>query len=630
MVAVAIGGGAASARPSGGALPPVLVEVVDIAGLHGVPVDAKMVAVNVTAVSPAAPGWLKVYPCDQPEPETSNVNYFAAGQVVPNLVISRIADDGTICISTLAVVDLVVDINGYVPAESTITPLTQPFRFLDTRTTAVTPIAARQTIEVPIAAQNGVPPDANLVMLNATAVAGSNNGFLKVYPCGASLPATSSLNYRGGTVVANTVISRLSTTGTVCIFTLAAADIIVDVSAYGTGGLTMLATPERVIDTRDLGSRQPVGGVLRLDVAARFDVPDDATAAVYNLTSTDSTADGFATSYPCDEAKPLVSNLNYSTGVDVANAAITKLSTTGQLCVYTLSPTHLVIDLIGYTQGNAGYVPIAPARILDTREGWQPTCNIGLVRTPTSLWVTQIGGSFRKLDVSFDYPVPTNPVPWFGGALIAPNCTTAYVADQVGLWLVPLDGTARQLVRAWPVVVGEPTIRVPLSAVLDDGTPVGERPSPDGIVLVDLTDGTPLIVLDHGYGPQLSRDGSTLLVGTGDGWEVWDIASGELLGRVSHLGTPWLSPDGKYLLLFDPLQPNRYQIKTIFGDVVDDVTTSDGMFWPKWASPGVVMTSRFSTASLRPLFDGLRTDMRVEPVLIGESTTLAISWVDYR
>ncbi len=88
LVLSSLGFGVASAGPSGGALPPVLVQAVRVAGQFGVPEDAVMVAVNVTAVGATANGYLTVYSCDEDPPATSNVNY-VADQAIPNLVLSR-------------------------------------------------------------------------------------------------------------------------------------------------------------------------------------------------------------------------------------------------------------------------------------------------------------------------------------------------------------------------------------------------------------------------------------------------------------------------------------------------------------------------------------------------------------
>jgi hypothetical protein len=582
LFVVAIGTGTTVAGPSGGALPPVLVEIIEIAGSYGVPVDAEMVAVNVTAVSPAAPGWLKVYPCDEPEPNTSNVNFFAAGQVVPNLVFSRIADDGTICISTLAVVDIVVDINGYVPAGSTITPLPQPNRFLDTRQAAVNPIGAGQTIEVPIAGEHGVPADADLVIFNATAVAYDRPGFLQVFPCGiATAPsATSSLNYRPGTVVANTVISRLSATGQVCVFTLAPAHIIVDVSAYGAGGITTLPAPQRLIDTRQGGSRQPAEATLTLDITVRGDVPDDATAAVYNLTSTDATAPGFATSYPCNETQPIVSNLNFAQGVSVANAAVTKLSPTGQLCVYTLTSTHLIVDLIGYTQGQTEYIPLTPQRVIDTREGWQPTCGNLLLADANANWAV-----VRRASTTLEQ-VHLPPTASTRGVLLAPDCQSIIYLDLDGqLWRYPLTDRAPEPIAA-ERYFGQ------LVAVLDDGTIVGTNPLDTSTILVDVVAQEILFQFPtSGYltHPQISRDGTVVAVempGEGNSQlATWDRATGTVLGLIEPLlgASPSLSPTGAYVLWQRFNDGNL--ITSVYGEEVD--TMPNG--FTRWVGPGTLL-----------------------------------------
>ena len=72
----------AVAYPSGGALPPPLTLVIQIAGISGVPAYAVGVAINVTVTNPAAPGFLTVYPCGNDRPLVSNLNYIA-DQTVP-------------------------------------------------------------------------------------------------------------------------------------------------------------------------------------------------------------------------------------------------------------------------------------------------------------------------------------------------------------------------------------------------------------------------------------------------------------------------------------------------------------------------------------------------------------------
>ena len=50
------------------------------------------------------------------------------------------------------------------------------------------------------------------------------------------------------------------------------------------------------------------------------------------------------------------------------NAVIAKVGAGGQVCLYTLAPVHLVVDVNGYFPAGTSYVSLTPARILDSRE----------------------------------------------------------------------------------------------------------------------------------------------------------------------------------------------------------------------------------------------------------------------
>ena len=87
-------------------------------------------------------------------------------------------------------------------------------------------------MELVVAGRGGVPADAEAVMLNVTAVRPAGRGYLTVYPCGADRPLASSVNYVAGDVVGNAVLAKVGTGGKVCIFTLWAADIVIDVNGF--------------------------------------------------------------------------------------------------------------------------------------------------------------------------------------------------------------------------------------------------------------------------------------------------------------------------------------------------------------------------------------------------------------
>jgi hypothetical protein len=53
-----------------------------------------------------------------------------------------------------------------------------------------------------------------------------------VYPCG-TVPTASSLNYAAGVVRANELVAKLSERGSLCVFTLTDAEILVDIAGHG-------------------------------------------------------------------------------------------------------------------------------------------------------------------------------------------------------------------------------------------------------------------------------------------------------------------------------------------------------------------------------------------------------------
>jgi len=83
-------------------------------------------------------------------------------------------------------------------------------------------------------------------------------------------------------------------------------------------------------------------------VAGSRGVPAGATSAVVNLTATATSAAGYVAAYPCDQARPSVSNLNFDGGTSAANLASVRLSATGTLCLSANVGTHLVADIAGW------------------------------------------------------------------------------------------------------------------------------------------------------------------------------------------------------------------------------------------------------------------------------------------
>ena len=107
-----------------------------VAGDKGIPADARGVAMNVTAVGASADGFMTVYPCGQPTPVASNLNYTKARDVA-NFVLAKPGTNGKVCFYSDKTIDLVVDISGYFGVDSTFSPIPIPTRILDTRMSPV-------------------------------------------------------------------------------------------------------------------------------------------------------------------------------------------------------------------------------------------------------------------------------------------------------------------------------------------------------------------------------------------------------------------------------------------------------------------------------------------------------------
>jgi hypothetical protein len=230
-----------------------------------------------------------------------------------------------------------------------------------------------------------LPANASSVVLNLTATDQTATTFLTVWPGDESRPLTSNLNPRPGVAaVPAMVTSRVGADGSVRLYNNSGTvHVIADVvGSYGpagdtTGSLFAPLPPSRVLDTRyGIGGVSGALGAHRALTLTIPGVPPDATAAVVNVTSTDTTADGFVTLYPAGAAVPLASSLNPQRGLDRANLTSVRLGPNATISVFNNSATtDLVIDLVGYftapgaVRGGSEYFPMTPERHIDSRDG---------------------------------------------------------------------------------------------------------------------------------------------------------------------------------------------------------------------------------------------------------------------
>ena len=267
-----------------------------------------------------------------------------------------------------------------------------PTRVLETRATegqigyqGPSPVSG-QVVRVSFAASPLVPASAQAVALNVTITGARNDGFVTAWPCENELPRASNLNVSRGGTAANAAIVKLGTSRELCLYDQAGGDLLVDVTGYVGGTVPYQAVvPYRALDTRSDGPRfnytgdKPAAGQTVRVTMSGFGyfantVSPYATAVVLNVTATDATSDGYVTVWSCDGPRPTASNVIVARGGTVGRMVVvklgldtTKLNVSKQICLFTQSGTHLLVDVLGVFMPDAPYVGLTPDRLLETR-----------------------------------------------------------------------------------------------------------------------------------------------------------------------------------------------------------------------------------------------------------------------
>jgi hypothetical protein len=355
-------------------------------------------------------------------------------------------------------------------------------------------VAGGSVKRLQVTGRGGVPVGALAAVLNVTAVNPSGSTFVTVFPCG-DRPLASSLNAPVGGVVANEVIAKLTGSGEVCLFSLSTTDLVVDVTGYVPAGASGLASlePARLLETRVGATERTIdrlfegegsvaaGVVKRLQVTGRGGVPVGALAAVLNVTAVNPGAGTFVTVFPCSD-RPLASSLNAPVGGVVANEVVAKLTGSGEVCLFSLSTSDLVVDVTGYVPAPTPVVPPVdpPAAITYSfGPGWH--------LDPSSVMFTAAGQSrtVRLVHIGIDgqpsgRPVPAGTAlirgtPMFAVSTVSPGVYDIDGGDIVGAELLAVDIPGEEAtVPLW--ITG---LRTQVGVALLDDSQVA-LPPPDG------------------------------------------------------------------------------------------------------------------------------------------------------
>jgi hypothetical protein len=323
-------------------------------------------AVNLTTTGPRTTGFLTLHPCTGAVPTVSMHNYRRA-EVAAHSGVVALDGNGDFCVTAHSATNLIVDVTGLFPPGAGF-GVVAPTRWLDTRSLpGRQPVPAGATVELDldsVRARAGLVGDPAAVAVVATAVEASGPGYLRVTTCGSDAD-TSNVNFTDGSASPNLVILEPDPDGTICVFASTATHVIVDLfGVFEEGAEATAGAARRAFDSRTSGVRVAAGSETVIDVAGQG-IDPASHGVILNITALGAVAPGYITAYPCAAGRPDASNLNVVPGRVAANAAVIAPDASGEICVFSFSELHLVVDVTGRI--GAPFTGVTPRRALDTR-----------------------------------------------------------------------------------------------------------------------------------------------------------------------------------------------------------------------------------------------------------------------
>ncbi|QHT56333.1 hypothetical protein GXP71_09750 [Cellulomonas sp. H30R-01] len=341
-------------RPAGASLGAGGRVDLTVAGVAGVPADAKAVALNVTAVAPSAMTFVRVWPAGGPMPSSSTFNADPRLTAASGVLVG-VGGQGKVSLyNNSGSTHLVVDVSGYfVDGSSGVgyEPLPAGARMIDTRSDGGA-LSAGTTRTVQVTGRGGVPAGATAVLANVSSVMPGGVGNVIAYPAGGTVPTIASVNHLPGDNVSNRTVVPLSADGRLALTLQGArADVVVDVIGWFGPSATQRFTPidpARAADTRASSPLQegeardlPLGSVA---------LPAQAKSAVLSLAATQQTAPmTFLTAWRPGTARPTASDLNTGRGRDQAAMTVVPLGSDRQVRVYNdKGSSQVIVDVQGW------------------------------------------------------------------------------------------------------------------------------------------------------------------------------------------------------------------------------------------------------------------------------------------
>ncbi|MEI8238135.1 MAG: hypothetical protein WCI22_01835, partial [Actinomycetota bacterium] len=335
---------------------------IKVAGTAGLPTNTTAISANFTVAGSSAGGHLTVYNCTA-TPPTSSILNFGRNEVIANAGVFPLSSGpaspgaGYLCLYSPVATQVVIDVNGYFTAATT------GRRYEATAPTAWASVrlAAKGTVVLD-ASKVGVPAGAAAVAVNLTAILPLTNGYITAYPCGSTRPTVSNVNPIRSRIRQNFAIVPINGVGKLCIYSLSATTVKVDLLGYfsqGGSGTLRPTLPTRVVDTRDqfraqmnLGTAGKTVSALStktLLLAGQRGIPATAKAVSIIVTVVAPSASGSVSVWggACDSTSTAKS-INFSAGQTIANTVQVALGATGSVCLRNTVGAHLVVDVTGW------------------------------------------------------------------------------------------------------------------------------------------------------------------------------------------------------------------------------------------------------------------------------------------
>lgn len=330
------------------------------------PATAKAFVANVTLVPRGGVDFVTVFPAGETRPPFRTVSS-PDGQIVANSAIVKAGAGGAISVYASNDTDVLIDIAGYYTDDPNAPnlvyyPLT-PCRVLETRADyrpgpgpfGPPALAAQQSrsFSFPNSPYCQVPQGAAAYSMTITAVPQGPLYFLTASPSGTSRPNASSLNSPSGRILANSVITPASSSGSIDFFASNQTDLLVDVNGYfapddGTGLYYFPVTQCRAMDATNFGN-EATRSISVPGSSTCSGIPATAKALALNVTAMPGGNPlPFVTVYPTGQARPGTSILNAFDGRIVTNSAIIPTGPNGSIDIYAYRQSNLILEISGY------------------------------------------------------------------------------------------------------------------------------------------------------------------------------------------------------------------------------------------------------------------------------------------